>query len=103
MTCHRRYTYTFRVEVGHAHVLSKLEEACDLYWWYTDPAVRGNGLGVLQVEFQVAARDQWWAHRRAHNLISEAFYGLGIDMEIPDPEWENLPPHTNRGYSRVSR
>lgn len=103
MTCHRRYTFTFHVEAGHKHVLDELQKACEMYWWYTDPVVRGNGLGVLQAEFQVAARDQWWAHKRAMNLMEQAVYSLGLEMPVPTPEWETLPPHSNRGHYRMYR
>jgi hypothetical protein len=101
VTCHRRYTFTFPVEVGHKHVQLQLEQACQTYWWYSEPKVRGNGLGVLQVEFQVAARDQWWAHKRAMSLMERAVYSLGLDIPVPTPEWEVLPPHSNRGRYRV--
>lgn len=102
MTCHRRYTFTFQVEVGYDHVQRYLDQACDDYWWYSEPRVRGRGLNVLQVEFQVAARDQWWAHKRAIDLMEKAIYSLGVELPIPVPEWEPLPPHTNRGSYRVS-
>jgi hypothetical protein len=101
MTCHRRYTFTFPVEVGHGHVYAHLKAACDEHWWYTEPCVRGNGLGILQVEFQVAGRDQWWVHKRAMNLMEKAWYGLHIDIPVPTPEWETLEPHANRGGYRV--
>lgn len=102
MTCHRRYTFTFPIEVGYDHVQSYLDDACESYWWYSNPKVRGRGLNVLQVEFQVAARDQWFAYKRAVELMERAVYSLGVELEIPAPEWEPLPPHTNRGYNRVS-
>jgi hypothetical protein len=99
MTCHRRYTFTFHVETGHQHVRRELTAACEQYWWYSEPTVRGRGLGVMQVEFQVAARDQWWAHRRAMSLAEAAVHKL--KLEVPVPEWETLPPHANRGRYRV--
>ena len=102
MTCHRRFTFTFPVEVGHDHVRTKLMEACGEYWWYSEPRVRGVGLGVLQVEFEVAARDQWFAYKRAVDLMEQAWYGLGIDLPVPTPEWVPLPPHENRGHQRVT-
>lgn len=101
MTCHRRYMFTAAVEVGHRHVREQLEQACEEYWWYSAPDVRGEGLGILQVEFQVAARDQWWAHKRAMNLMERATWGL--DIQVPTPTWENLPPHENRGRYRANR
>jgi hypothetical protein len=103
MTCRRKYVFTFPVEVGHAHMRTQLYKACQDHWWYSEPEVRGNGLGVLQVEFNVAARDQWWAHKRAIRLVELAFHGLGIDIPIPTPEWYPLPPHENRGSYRSFR
>lgn len=97
MTCHRRYTFTFPGGDAHTKVLQELERQCEQYWWYSEPCVRGQGLGVMQVEFQVAARDQWWAHTRAMKLMAAAVW----PHEVPTPEWETLPPHTNRGYDRV--
>jgi hypothetical protein len=103
VTCHRRYTFTYPIEVGHGYILRRLRQACEEYWWYSDPQTLGNGLGVLQVRFNVAARDQWWAHKRAMNLMENAIHGLGVDLPIPTPDWETLTPHTNRGRHRVSR
>lgn len=97
MTCHRRYTFTFEGDHPRRLVLQRLLQACEEYWWFQEPIVRGAGLGVMQVEFQVSARDRWWAHKRAMSLMEAAVWPL----DVPIPEWETLPPHTNRGHSRV--
>ncbi len=97
MTCHRRYIFTFRGDVDFKRFLTGLQEACETSWWFTDPVVRGQGLGVLQAEFQVAARDQWWAHKRAMRLMESVAWPL----TVPTPEWEALPPHENRGSYRI--
>ena len=100
MTCHRRYTFLFDpVERGFNidHVYEVLAGACDNYWWYTNTEVSVDETGHLLVEFEVAGRDQWWAHRRAMDLMDR------IGYDVPIPTWVALPPHTNRGYSRVRK
>lgn len=97
MTCHRRYLFTFGPEPDHSRVLSLLEDECDRLPWFTDPRVTGHGLGVLQAEFQVSARDQWFAHKRAMDLMERAAW----PHPVPTPTWEvALPPHDNRGRNR---
>lgn len=98
MTCYRKYTFTFSREDGHEHVLQKLEDACEDHWWFTEPVVTGKDEGVLRASIQVAARDQWWAHRRVMELIEAATWKF--KTEVPVPVWETLPPHTNRGSYR---
>lgn len=99
MTCHRRYTFTFPGGAAFQQVLHRLLDACEESWWFSNPEVRGQGLGVMQVEFEVAARDQWWAHRRAMDLMERAVW----PTPVPVPIWETLAPHTNRGRYRVSQ
>ena len=97
MTCLRRYTFTFLGDSGHSQVFHNLQAACDERTWLRDPEVRGRGLGVVQVVFLVSARDQWWAHKRAMTVMTEAAW----PMDVAVPEWENLPPHMNRGGYRL--
>lgn len=99
MTCHRRYTFTFELADGHQHILDRLNAACERYWWFCCPEVQGAALGVLQAEFQVSARDQWFAHKRAMDLMTTVAW----PSPVPVPTWETLPPHTNRGRYRVTQ
>lgn len=100
MSCHRKYTFLFQdAPEGHDHIRQVLSQACDDHWWFSEPVVEGTD--DMLVTFQVVGRDQWWAHRRAMELIESATYRYGY--EIPVPTWESLPPHTNRGYSRVRK
>lgn len=97
MTTYRKYIFTLCVKTGHEQVSRHLAEACERHWWFAGPKVTGQGLGVLQLEIQVGGRDRWFVHKRAMELAEEALYGLG---PVPVPEWETLPPHEHRGYSR---
>lgn len=99
MTTHRQYTFTTALEKGHEAAARILTAACDSKWWFNDPLVSERGALVLQ--FEVCARDQWWAHRRATDLAVDAIYAAGgNESDVPVPEWLKLPPHTNRGFSR---
>lgn len=102
MTCHRRYTFEFQAaDVGHDAVQFLLDQACEDRWWFTSPEVTSGGDGHMLVTFQVVGRDQWWAHRRAMELMTTVVWDYGYN--IPVPTWETLPPHTNRGYSRIRK
>ena len=66
--------------------------------------VTGEPFGVLNLCFTVTGRDQWWCHRRAQVLATNCFYAMGLDERaVPEPTWEKLTPHVNRGHSRMSR
>lgn len=98
MTCHRKYTFVFEpTESGFnvTRVLGRLNEACEKKWWFNSPTVTVNEFMVVTI--QVVGRDQWWAHRRVMDLMDTVGY------DVPVPTWETLPPHTNRGYSRVRK
>lgn len=103
MTTHRRYSFVHPgPQDGHDVVLRVLQEACELYWWYQEPWVEGQPFNRLSFSFTVLARDQWRAHVRAMKLAVNCYYALGMDEgRVPDPEWEALAPHMNRGHSRV--
>lgn len=105
MTTHRRYYFQHPGEWtggGHDKVLSLLRRSCERHWWYNDPTVVGATFNLLQFEFTVSARDQWFAHKRAMSLAVDVYYCLGMDeRSVPTPMWEALAPHTNRGRYRV--
>lgn len=102
MTTHRRYSFVHREpQDGHAVVLGILQAACKAYWWYQEPHVEGQPFNRLSFSFTVQARDRWWAHRRAMRLAVDCYYALGMrESDVPEPDWEALAPHTNRGYRR---
>ncbi len=104
MTTHRRYVFDHpdgRPE-GHETVRQVLETACEKFWWFRDPEVSGLPFNRLTFEFTVSGRDGWWCHRRAMDLAVDAFYALGMsERDVPEPDWEPLAPHTNRGRWRV--
>lgn len=103
MTTYRRYGFEHPgPQGGHEHVQRILESACDRFWWYTTPEVGGQAVGRLWFSFMVAGRDQWWVHRRALSLAVDCYYALGMhEKDVPEPDWETLAPHTNRGHRRV--
>lgn len=103
MTTHRRYAFHHpqAQSEGHEAVRRVLEDACERHWWYREPEVTGLPFGRLSFAFTVSGRDQWWAHHRALKLATDVYYTLGMtEREVPEPDWEPLAPHTNRGYSR---
>lgn len=105
MTTHRRYSFQHpgKREDGHELVQQVLERACQLDWWYREPEVSGQPFARLVFSFTVSGRDQWWAHRRAMKLATDVYYTLGMtEREVPEPDWEPLAPHDNRGYLRTS-
>ena len=99
MTTTRRYLFRGpRVEGGGDLILDRLLEGCRFHHWYREPEIEGEPFGYLGFSFTVSARDQWWCHQRAMNLAEKACWNL---MPVPEPTWEVLPPHTNRGRNRV--
>jgi hypothetical protein len=79
-----------------------LQHACETYWWYNEPAVEGEPFSKLSFSFTVSARDQWWAHKRAMKLAINCYLALGYgEHAVPEPMWESLEPHTNRGRYRT--
>lgn len=103
MTTHRRYSFQKReLPRGHDDVRRILETACERYWWYRDPEVEGGPFGWLVFTFTVSARDQWFAHTRAMRLATDCYYAIGLtEKDVPEPVWETLAPHMNRGRWRV--
>lgn len=104
MTTTRRYLFRYphRVrEWSHTVALERLQEACQLHHWYRDPEIEGEPYGFLGFSFTVTGRDQWWCHRRAMDLAEKVCWNVLPVASIPEPTWENLPPHTNRGRNRV--
>jgi hypothetical protein len=100
---HRRYSFQHPGErtEGHAVVQAILEQAVEHHWWYREPEVSGQPFARLVFSFTVTGRDQWWAHRRALKLATDCYYALGMsEAEVPEPDWEPLEPHTNRGRWR---
>lgn len=99
MSTTRRYLFRGpRVGGAGAVVLERLQEACQLHHWYREPEIEGEPFGYLGFSFTVTGRDQWWCHRRAMDLAEKALWGL---LPVPEPTWETLPPHSNRGRNRV--
>ena len=106
MTCHRRYYFEHPEEIttGHSKVLAMLQHACETDWWYNDPKVEGQPFNRLSFSFTVSARDQWWAHRRAMRLAEACCVTIGLSVrKVPEPMWESLEPHSNRGRYRTPR
>lgn len=97
MTTHRRFTYTTNLSPERKQAASDvLEAACERCWWFTEAVVEGDPLTISLV---VAARDQWFARRRANLLAVDVAYAAGSDEKaIQAVRWQKLPPHTNRGF-----
>jgi len=104
MTAHRRYFFQEPGEYTggqHDQLRAFLEQMCTAHWWYTEPEVTGAVFDRLTFSFKVSARDQWWCHRRAMWLAYRCYESLGRSPEaVPEPMWETLPPHENRGSYR---
>jgi hypothetical protein len=106
MPTHRRYYFVhdgpWPVPGGHEKVLTELQDQCNRNWWYNNPEVHGEPVGVLEFRVTVSGEDQWRVHKRAMGLAETVYHRCGLTPDqIPTPMWEPLPPHTNRGYSRV--
>lgn len=107
MTTHRRYYFVhdgrWEVPDGWGLILDELTRQCERNWWYNNPQVLGEPLGLLEFRFTASGEDQWRAHKRAMALAETCYRicGLGLS-EVPEPIWEPLPPHSNRGYSRIA-
>ena len=68
------------------------------------PRVDGQEYQRLSFSFTVSARDQWWAHRRAMRLAEACCVTIGLGVrKVPEPMWETLAPHDNRGRYRTPR
>lgn len=97
MTTYRRFTYATNLLPEHKQAASNvLEAACENCWWFTEVVAEGDPLAI---SFVVAARDQWFARRRANQLAVDVAHAAGSDEKaIQSVVWEKLPPHTNRGF-----
>lgn len=106
MPTHRRYYFVhegpWRVPEGWDRIRDELETQCTRNWWYNNPEVLGEPLGLMEFRFTASGEDQWKAHKRAMALAVTCYHlcGLGPD-QVPVPIWETLEPHTNRGFSRL--
>jgi hypothetical protein len=104
VTTHRRYYFETERAQDHDRVLAILRHACEAYWWFNEPEVHGAEHGVLSWSVTVSARDQWWAHQRIMKLATNVFQAVGVaPSSMPEPLWEPLAPHTNRGRYRVPK
>lgn len=106
MTTHRRYYFPHGKWDGDGaaweQVLTVLQDQCSRNWWYNEPKVTGQPLGMLTFEVTVSAHDQWRCHVKAMALARTCYGTLGLgDKDIPEPIWETLEPHTNRGRFRI--
>jgi hypothetical protein len=81
-----------------------LERWCERKWWYQEPEVEGFPFGRLVVTFTVSGRDQWWCHSRAMFMILKCYRAIHLKLaDVPEPDWETLAPHDNRGSYRKVR
>lgn len=99
MTTHRRYFFVHPQEwTGGRHdkVRQILESSVNEYWWFSDPHVEGAPFNRMSFSFTVSARDQWFAHRRAMHLAERVCRAIKL-KPVPEPAWEPLEPHMNRG------
>lgn len=108
MTTTRRYVFahpgTFLMENGHQVVAATLGEWAEDKWWLREPDIQGEALGVLSFSFVVSAEDQWLCHRRAVNLARHCYRKMGLPVRlVPNPLWSPMPPHANRGRSRIPK
>jgi hypothetical protein len=104
LTTQRRYSFVDprTLTEGHETVARILGTACERHWWYQEPVVEGLPFGRLVFSFTVSGRDRWWVHRRAMILARDCYYALGqTERDVPEPDWESLAPHMNRGRWRV--
>lgn len=103
MTTWRRYNFEYpgpwqrgRYDIMR-HTMRIIQESA---WWYEDGVIEGEPYGRMSLSFTVAARDQWWSHRRAMVMAEAVFHAAGVAMKaVPVPTWEKLAPHTNRGHA----
>lgn len=105
MTTHRRYYFNPPGEWtagGHQKIQEMLQRACERFWWFNEPEVQGEPFGRLSFSVTVSGRDQWFVHTRAMRLAVDCFYAIGFNEKtVPEPMWETLEPHTNRGRYRI--
>jgi hypothetical protein len=99
MTAHRQYHFDLTGSQDVEAIQAHLKARCEQFWWYTDPYVQTQDPGI-GFGFTVAARDQWWCHRRAIFLATEVCEVLRLSLgSMSVPVWTALAPHTNRGYA----
>ena len=105
MSTHRRYVFEHPKPwtTGNYDLIRRtLQHACERHWWFNEGEVQGEPYGRLIIAFTVSARDQWWAHKRAMKLAIDCYYAAGMsEKDVPQPMWESLSPHTNRGRYRI--
>lgn len=104
MTTHRRYYFPHegRWPGPYEPLREELARQCTRNWWYNDPEVLGEALGLLEWRVTVSGEDQWRVHKRAIGLSRTLYAVCKLPLAaIPTPVWETLPPHGNRGYSRL--
>ena len=106
MAAHRRYCFT-RVgypEGAHEKIREVLDRWCERKWWYQEPEVEGAPFNRLVITLTVTGRDQWWCHRRAMWLVLKCYRSIHLKLQdVPEPDWETLAPHINRGYRRRAK
>jgi len=108
MTTTRRYNFhhpgNWERPEGYAQALRVLRAAQRDCWWYQDAEVQGEPFQRLVIGVTVSGRDRWWCHHRAMKLIIDCYYAMGLsERDVPEPTWEPLEPHTNRGRYRVNQ
>ena len=91
MTTYRRFNFEWpgtwhrgRYEAMEA----TLQTQCTAYHWYSDWRLEGEPFGRLSISITVAARDQWWALKRACDVAWKVFRVGGV--RPPYPTWEKL-------------
>lgn len=100
MTTRRRYHFTCPVAIDLELAELFLARQCERYWWYQEPAVVAAEPG-FELSYTVHARDQWWCHQRAIQLVTGVCEVLGLSPHLlSDPLWTAPDPHTNRGYQQ---
>lgn len=106
MTTHRRYFFVhpgpWTIDGGHAKILEILRWHASRYWQINEPVVEGEPFGRLTFAFTSSDHDQWYCHQRAMRVAKACYIAVGLsEKDIPDPLWEPLEPHTNRGRYRT--
>ena len=107
MTTHRRYLFQHPdrwagLPDAWDRVRTVLEAACEARWWFRDPEVSGQPFGLLVFAVTASGRDQWFTHKRVMALAVDCYYAMGLrEDQVPEPLWEALEPHANRGRYRV--
>lgn len=87
---------------GYERARAVLKDAQRRCWWYRKTSVEGEPFQRLIINMVVSGRDQWWCYRRAMKLAVDCYVSMGLRAtDVPDPVWEPLEPHMNRGRYRV--